>query len=98
MADVKDGGPAFPAHDYIVGNLNTDGFQKLGETRGMSLRDYFAGQAMQACLSKLSLFGTADGAEVRLSEDRVNRLIAAIVRGSYFTADAMLKARESTHG
>lgn len=45
MDKPHDGGPAFPAHDYIVGDLQKDGFQKLGDTRGMSLRDYFAAHA-----------------------------------------------------
>lgn len=43
--------PAFPAHDYVVGNINDDQFQKLGNTRGMTLRDYFAGQALIGLLS-----------------------------------------------
>jgi hypothetical protein len=43
---MKDGGPAYPAHDYICGDLSADGFAKLGETRGMSLRDWFAGMAI----------------------------------------------------
>lgn len=48
---MKDtGGPAFPAHDYIVGDIAKDKFAKLGETRGMTLRDYFAAKAMQAII------------------------------------------------
>ena len=45
----NDGGPAFPAHDYIVGDLQRDGFQKLGATRGMTLRDFFAAQVVAGC-------------------------------------------------
>ena len=44
--EKRDGGPAWPSHDYLVGDISKDKFQKLGETRGMSLRDYFAGQAL----------------------------------------------------
>lgn len=43
---ANDGGPAFPAHDYVVGDLQKDGFQKLGESRGMTLRAWLAGMAI----------------------------------------------------
>jgi hypothetical protein len=72
------GGPAFPAHDYIVGDLQAEGFAKLGETRGMTLRDYFAAKAMQAMLDS---FSHPDNYE--FAADR-----------AYKMADAMLKARQ----
>lgn len=78
-----DGGPAFPANDYLVGDLKRDGFQKLGATRGLSLRDYFAGQALAGLLAK--------GTEGRFSNAAgVNR--AAV--WAYEYADAMIAARE----
>jgi len=43
MSEIKDGGPAFPREDY---QINGGG---LGQ-QGMSLRDWFAGQALNdAC-------------------------------------------------
>ena len=44
MTEATDGGPAFPAYDYRDGEFTTN-------HRGMSLRDWFAGQALIA-LSK----------------------------------------------
>lgn len=43
MSDTKDGGPAFPVH---TGNIETRAglFPVVGG--GMSLRDWFAGQAL----------------------------------------------------
>ena len=86
MTTPKDGGPAFPAHDYIVGNIQADGFQKLGETRGMTLRDYFAAKAMQGFLSRKVI---EFGYEPERQEHRVN-----LAANAYAIADAMLAARE----
>lgn len=71
---VKDGGPAFPAsvlHDeYGVSETVAEG--------GMSLRDYFAGQALAGLLASGSSLVTFEN-------------YAAC---AYHHADAMLKARE----
>jgi hypothetical protein len=49
MASINDGGPAFPqtveAYDLVMDRWAT---QSVG---GMSLRDYFAGKAMQGIWS-----------------------------------------------
>ena len=90
MAEIKDGGPAYPAHDYIVGDLQRDGFQKLGQTRGMSLRDYFAGQALAGIAARMDNAAFADiRNEVRggLHEARV----------AYQLADALIKVRDGSH-
>ena len=48
---TKDGGAAFPALNFIVPNdLEKRHVACLGETRGMSLRDYFAAQVMGSML------------------------------------------------
>ncbi|MCC7414382.1 MAG: hypothetical protein IT495_22395 [Gammaproteobacteria bacterium] len=65
---INDGGPAFP-HD---GQHNYTG--------GMTLRDYFAAEAMQAFIGKL------------VNGDETSS--ALIPELSYAMADAMLKARE----
>lgn len=41
MSEIKDGGPAFPSHG-TMGEVNY---------QGMSLRDWFAGMAMQGLLA-----------------------------------------------
>ncbi len=61
-----DGGPAFPVDNEVYG------------PEGMSLRDYFAGKAMQALL-------------VGLDEPPANNILA---KWAYAYADAMLKERE----
>lgn len=69
---INDGGPAFPrsANDCDNG------------APGMSLRDWFAGMAMQGSLS---------GRECALDAQMVGM-------ASYAFADAMLKAREAENG
>jgi hypothetical protein len=62
---INDGGPAFPRHGY---NSND----------GMTLRDWFAGQALAGLIADQSRDGSAD--------DRA--------RYAYAYADAMLRARE----
>jgi hypothetical protein len=63
--------PAFPKTPFI----------ELGTPQnGMTLRDYFAGKAMQALLTR----------ETRISEDAMLYAGAA-----YDVADAMMKAREA---
>ena len=77
----KDGGPAFPAHDYVVGEIQKDGFQKLGESRGMTLRDWFAGMAM---------------AQMLASEIRKDAWAhcEAVAKDAYKMADAMIAERD----
>lgn len=70
MMAKYDGGSAFPN----------------GDQRGMSLRDYFAGQAagtlMLSCMEN-----------IELSPDRV---AAAAARAAYMLADAMLVERDKS--
>jgi hypothetical protein len=65
MSTINDGGPAFPRHAY-------DGHD------GMTLRDWFAGQAMAGLVSYVVEGATFEN----VAED------------AYKAADAMLKARE----
>ena len=71
MTAKNDGGPAFPVYDdhgqYVNGG-------------GMTLRDYFAGRAMQSYL---------------LDKDRDSFTFEQWAQASYEMADAMLKARET---
>ena len=80
MSEVSDGGPAFPTTG--VSFLDKDGNPK--SKGGMSLRDYFAGQAL---IGFLSAFGRVER-EVRDKFD-----VHDIATKVYYYADAMLKAR-----
>lgn len=80
MCDTKDGGPAFPVRvgERQVGQHETE-FDYLP---GMSLRDWFAGQAMAGMSANEYWNATPIGPLAVLA---------------YNTADAMLAAREATH-
>lgn len=67
---IKDGGPAFPQHSVPV-------YQERPHLWGMSLRDYFAGQA---------LVGTLAGPDAGPRDKD-------IARRAYELADAMLAER-----
>ena len=70
-----NGGPAFP-----VPLLPGQSWQGIGPCDGMTLRDYFAGRAMQSYL---------------LDKDRDSFTFEQWAQASYEMADAMLKARGS---
>ena len=75
MKNKNDGGPAFPTEvEY-----NREDMTNLYHEEGMSLRDYFAGQAMQSIIK----YGSA------YSEKNI------IARYAYEYADAMLEARDA---
>jgi hypothetical protein len=74
--EAKNGGPAFPVHGGYSGDDPRN--QILGG--GMSLRDWFAGQALAGLCAH---YGTPDGAEV-----------GAIPSRAYVLADVMLSARQ----
>lgn len=70
MSDkINNGGPAFPSLTYCA--------------NGMTLRDYFAGQALAGMAANRSIDLSRTG-QVALS--------------AYSLADAMLKAREASNG
>jgi hypothetical protein len=82
MSEPENGGPAFPQ------NLPDDFVWRLpGNPGGMSLRDYFAGQAI------IGLVGHGNNVEAEKYDPTAT--IADVVAGhAYFIADAMLKARQ----
>lgn len=80
-AEIKDGGPAFP-RQHVVADANDRAF-KLGSA-GMSLRDYFAANALQGLLSHPTGRKAAAGQSV----------VEAHAVAAYEYADAMLAARE----
>jgi len=73
MSNTNTGGPAFPTPAH---NLQND---------GMTLRDYFAAQALQGAISH-GLFNAAK------AEKSYAEYLSSL---AYVYADAMLKAREA---
>lgn len=69
---IDDGGPAYPCEAYQCPQDT-----ETTKYRGMSLRDWFAGQALAGLLADPNGSGDMD----------------AITRGTYMLADKMLSAR-----
>jgi hypothetical protein len=90
---INDGGPAFPQPNHIVEtDRGTEEARGWMQDSGMTLRDWFAGQALKGSLasqSKESHWAFAP-VEYETADDRATRGIAALC---YALADAMLKAR-----
>ena len=85
MSEIKDGGPAFPAYERAE-VLFEEGYRQMSTpVGGMSLRDWFAGQALPVIAKRIHLTET-------WTMSGGNMLDAA--RLAYGLADAMLKARE----
>jgi hypothetical protein len=90
--EKKDGGPAFPG---VLTNYQLATGQRTVETgqNGMSLRDYFAGQALIGIVA-----GAASDTLVS-KEDHEQGLACGLVAGmAYELADAMLAARTRDGG
>lgn len=96
MSKIDDGGPAFPfchesttktfdLHDRMIGSSETEptGYQTVHDSssNGMSLRDWFAGQALVAAGARFK--EPADLACVRY----------ALAEDAYLIADAMIAER-----
>ena len=82
---TNDGGPAFPrpASEYEPNGMRTDGKIAAVPFTGMTLRDYFAGKAMEGIIKSAMAF---------------NAPKSSIAFDSYEIADAMLAARERKEG
>ena len=74
MSTPNDGGPAFPQHGWTS---NPEVLERMKNQGGMTLRDWFAGQALNGMLSDAKGEGSCD----------------LYAKWSYQYADAMLKAR-----
>jgi len=77
--EIDDGGPAFPAGPFGDTMHGEDGRvrHQYPATEGMSLRDYFAGKALQALILSANL------------KDPINQF----AKESYKMADAMILHR-----
>jgi hypothetical protein len=101
MSSPLHGGPAFPSLRALVNNSGsrTERFDATN-SGGMTLRDYFAGQALVALIAKLPVMVEDDSrsilpTEVRVSKHEADAVQAGAVTAAYQYADLMLKAREA---
>ena len=78
MSETRDGGPAFPRP------ASTPEENQVIEQDGMSLRDYFAGQALSSVLQDVADEKQLGG---MAPKDAAAKL-------AYIIADAMIRARE----
>lgn len=83
---INDGGPAFP--EAVAADL--DGGLNFSRHTGMSLRDYFAGQALAALLSQMT-YGN-QGQRCAMYDPNDPGQAITLAHLSYQAADAMLKA------
>lgn len=79
MSEINDGGPAFPRPYSETNPARGEPEYEPGQS-GMTLRDWFAGQALA-------------GLSSRYGDDKE---YASWVNDAYEFADAMLRAREAT--
>jgi len=90
---INDGGPAFPQPNHIVdtdrGREEARGWM---QDSGMTLRDWFAGQALNGSLASQNpkSFWAFAGNPDETNSDKAKKGIAVLC---YEIADAMLKAR-----
>ena len=93
MAEKNDGGPAFPRSGRPTVEFENGSFEEgVGPFNGMSLRDYFAGQALVGIMiaqTAAALRGMESASKLT-AERNANR--------AYDHADAMLAAREKPDG
>lgn len=84
---VDDGGPAFPTEPK---NHGYEGAEGTGAGEGMTLRDYFATQAMAQLMR-----GPEGPSDWRMRSSPEGRSFRSwVAEDAYLFADAMLKARK----
>ena len=81
-APMNDGGPAFPSAVLFD--------QAIVDSKGMTLRDYFAAKAMQSIVGAMLI----ESSKTRYNIDHQEHL-KCVALDSYEIADAMLRARKS---
>ena len=87
MSSPDSGGPAFPVPGQFV--KSGDVAMSQPTEAGMSLRDWFAGMAMQRYVN-------VAGAALAASPDTDNGLSETIAKVSYRLADAMIAERKKS--
>lgn len=83
MSDrIEDGGPAFPSGAMSIGDGDS-----VAYATGMTLRDWFAGQALKSLIRNR-------GTHVHFSDEAVQKCRLQVAEMAYGFADAMLAARK----
>lgn len=97
MGNINDGGPAFPCGPSGMSISYDDGRteHQYPGSPGMSLRDWFAGQALQGILAGGSGWNSVS-AEVMRNEGIWGDVSTTEI--AYRFADAMIAAREAKNG
>lgn len=89
MSEIKEGGPAFPSDPKRLQIIPDGTAEHLG-FYGMSLRDWFAGMALQGILANPVL--TASFASATKDPEKG---IGGMVKMAKMAANAMLQARQN---
>lgn len=88
QGEIEDGGPAFPQIQHVGTVCKCEG--------GMTIRDYFAGQTLNAFVSNAELIQIIHAAAKKESpEDTLVQKFRTVAAYAYGYADAMLGARKS---
>ena len=96
VSTPNDGGPAFPLQEQLQCGPGDSGWLSPKQ-EGMSLRDYFAGQALIGILASVQWTKeAAECAEDMPPDGVVSPVDYAVAISAYEIADAMLKARAQT--
>lgn len=85
MSTINDGGPAFPVC-YQHNDVETGEIEVSAANWGMSLRDWFAGQALAGILANQALLVRIDVESSKPTRDAAADYALAV-------ADSVLKAR-----
>lgn len=104
MATIDDGGPAFPTvMTEAPGEAPVGTYVTTGDKPGMSLRDYFAAQAMVGIVNRDGWLWVAQKPsdpneavkwEMMVAEKKKMRM-EDVAEAAYAYADAMLAARKA---
>ncbi len=88
MSDKPDGGPAFPRSINETYDRVNDG---IHPQEGMTLRDYFAGQALAGHLAATSAQALS---EMATNPEKAKPYMLHVSTLMYLYADAMIAARD----
>jgi hypothetical protein len=92
MSEIDNGGPAFPHMKRPRPDFGS-GVSETFTDGGMSLRDWFAGQALPAVITATAA-GQHHPIPLYTGKGDNPKLEAAIARDAYAMADAMIEARK----
>ena len=97
VAPIDTGGPAYPGRPADIFSIDKQGKMQPEYSSGLTIRDHFAGLAMQAILQSQGNWGkkTADDLHYGDDYDGVMSQALCLAEGAYQMADAMIKKRKS---